>query len=417
MVLRIPQGASAEVFASNGCIGCHSVSADGSHLIAQLVPGNGQGYELVAGGGANPPATAAGPRGAYGAMYPDGSAYLAMGGQIDVARSIMTQGQGAVDAATLYDIATGAVIASKGIPAGALMPMFSPDGSLLVFNDYAIAKGDGLAFMKYDVKTHTASDYKMLMQDSEASRPGWPFILPDNKAVIFLRTESMNFSGDSVGLGGGMTGGFGAMPATTTGPVSDLYIADLATSQVTLLARAAGFNTPDDAAKDATYLPFGADEVHRNYYPTVSPVAAGGYFWLFFDSYRHYGNLGKHRQLWGAAIEIRGDGSYVSDVSHPAFYLPGQELATGNHRAFASLDPCKKDGDKCSSGIDCCGGFCYLPDSDTEFIEPVGSCNPPMNKCAKTDERCLSDSDCCPPEPGEPRNTCIAGFCAYINLQ
>ena len=95
IVLRIPQGGKAEVFASTGCIGCHSVSADGSNLNAQLVPGNGQGYELVAGGGANPAATVAGPRAAYGAMYPDGSAYLAMGGQIDVARSVMTQGQGA----------------------------------------------------------------------------------------------------------------------------------------------------------------------------------------------------------------------------------------------------------------------------------------------------------------------------------
>jgi hypothetical protein len=28
-----------------------------------------------------------------------------------------------------------------------------------------------------------------------------------------------------------------------------------------------------------------------NYYPTVSPVAAGGYFWAFFTSRRTYGNV------------------------------------------------------------------------------------------------------------------------------
>jgi hypothetical protein len=418
IVLRIPQGGQAEVFASMGCIGCHSVSADGSNLIAQLVPGNGQGYELVAGGGANPPATVAGPRAAYGAMYPDGSAYLAMGGQIDVARSLMTQGQGALTEATVYDTTTGQAIASKGIPVGSLMPMFSPDGTLLAFNDYAIGMAAGLAVMKYDVKTHTASDYKMLMKDSGKTRPAWPFILPDNDAVIFLRTESMNFSGDSVGLGGQMGGAFGgAMPAAAAGPASDLYIADRATGMVTLLAKAMGFDKPENAVANTTYLPFGVDDLHRNYYPTVSPVAAGGYFWVFFDSYRHYGNLGKLRQLWGAAIEIQADGSYVTDVSHPPFYLPGQELGTGNHRAFASLDPCKKDGDKCSSGIDCCGGRCYLPDSDAEFVEPIGSCTPPKDECAKTNERCVTDSDCCPPEPGEPKNSCIAGFCAYLNLQ
>jgi len=76
----------------------------------------------------------------------------------------------------------------------------------------------------------------------------------------------------------------------------------------------------------------------------VSPVAAGGYFWVFFDSLRHYGNLGLQRQLWGAAVEISATGDYTVDRSAPAFYLPGQELGTGNHRAFAALDPCKMDG-------------------------------------------------------------------------
>jgi len=145
----------------------------------------------------------------------------------------------------------------------------------------------------------------------------------------------------------------------------------------------------------------------------LSPVAAGGYFWVFFDSIRHYGVLGTGRQLWGAAIDISPDGTYTTDLSHPAFYLPGQEYGTGNHRAFAALDPCRKDGDSCTSGIDCCGGFCYF-DGPEELVDPVGSCTPKMTTCAKRDERCLSDADCCPPEAGEPANTCIAGFCAFI---
>jgi hypothetical protein len=174
-----------------------------------------------------------------------------------------------------------------------------------------------------------------------------------------------------------------------------------------------GYNTPADAASGTTYLPFGTEELHHNYFPTVSPVAAGGYFWVFFDSIRHYGVLGSQRQLWGAALDIQPDGTYKLDPSYPAFYLPGQELNTGNHRAFAALDPCKKDGDKCTSGIDCCGGFCYI-DAPQELIDPVGSCTPKMNMCAKRDERCKSDSDCCPPQPGEPANTCIAGFCAFV---
>jgi hypothetical protein len=165
-----------------------------------------------------------------------------------------------------------------------------------------------------------------------------------------------------------------------------------------------GFRSPDDAQVEDTYLPFGAEELHHNYFPTVSPVAAGGYFWLFFDAMRHYGNQGMQRQLWGAAIDIAPDGTYSADPSHPAFYLPGQEFGTGNHRAFAALDPCKKDGDSCTTGIDCCGGFC------TDGVCGV----PEVPRCSETDEACTSDADCCPPAPGEPANSCIAGFCAFI---
>lgn len=122
------------------------------------------------------------------------------------------------------------------------------------------------------------------------------------------------------------------------------------------------------------------------------------------------------RQLWGAALDIHADGSYTSDPSHPAFYLPGQEFGAGNHRAFAALDPCKKNGDTCTSGIDCCGGSCVFPAMPQEFVDPVGTCSPQMNMCAKRHEKCHTDADCCLPEPGQQPNSCIAGFCAFIPL-
>jgi hypothetical protein len=165
--------------------------------------------------------------------------------------------------------------------------------------------------------------------------------------------------------------------------------------------------------QNASYLPFGQEDLHHAYYPTVSPVASGGYFWVFFDSIRHYGVLGLQRQLWGAAIEIAADGTYTRDPSHPAFYVSGQEFGTGNHRAFAALDPCRKDGDTCTSGVDCCGGFCYI-ESATELVEPTGTCSPERRECSNKDERCTTDLDCClPPEP-QPPYSCIAGFCAYV---
>jgi hypothetical protein len=245
-----------------------------------------------------------------------------------------------------------------------------------------------------------------MVHTDSAMYPGWPFFLPDNQGVVFVRTTSGKFSGEGAGLGG---------RPLTGGPPSDLHMLDLDTGTPVLLARAMGFHTTADAATEATYLPYGAEDVHRSYFPTVVPVAAGGYFWVFFDSVRHYGNLGLQRQIWGAAIEISADGDYSVDRSFPAFYLPGQEFGTGNHRAFAALDPCKQDGGACTAGSDCCGGFCHVEETQSEFgSEPIGSCTAEVPMCARTGERCTSSADCCPPGPGEPVNSCIAGYCAFI---
>jgi hypothetical protein len=409
-VLRIPPSGKAEIFLSGNCNGCHSVSADGSRLLAQInLLSNGSAFQLMSNSGPNPPgATNAGPRGAYGALYPDGSKYLATSVQMEVARANLAQGIGGSPDAALYDSTSGAVVPNTGIPTGALMPMFSPDGTRLAFNDFAIEMGRGLVIMNYDTKTDTASGYKMVAKEADPMRPSWPFVLPDNGGVIYARTDSADFSG----------GGAGLLGALIPGPFSELQIADVETGKVTVLAKAMGYATEQAAASGMTYLPFGAEELSHNYFPTVSPVAAGGYFWVFFDAVRHYGNQGLQRQLWGSAVDISPDGKYLSDPSHPAFYLPGQEFGTGNHRAFAALDPCKRDGDTCSTGIDCCGGFCKIPEgTNNEFGQAIGMCSSDVPMCAKRDERCLKDSDCCPPTGSDPPNVCIAGFCAFVELK
>jgi hypothetical protein len=404
-VLRIPAGGTAELFISKNCNGCHSVSANGERMLSQTLGVGGSSFDLTA-GLPNPTGVAAGPRTSFAALYPDGSRYLSGSVEIEVARARGTQGPGGKNAATLYDTATGAEIPGSGVPTGALMPTFSPDGTQLVFNDNALDKAHGLALMSYDTANDLASKYRPLTQETAPLRPAWPFFLPDGKAIVYVRTDSQDFSGNGAGIGGNLHG-----------PVSDLQIVDIASGQSIALARAGGFDSQADADRGRTYLPYGTEEVHHSYFPTVSPVAAGGYFWLFFDSVRHYGNQGVQRQLWGAAIDIRADGKYTIDPSHPAFYLPGQEFGTGNHRAFAALDACKKDGDKCTSGIDCCGGACTFPDPTAELVEPVGMCGrPPVNSCAKRDERCKADGDCCPPQAGAQPDFCIAGFCAQISI-
>jgi hypothetical protein len=239
-----------------------------------------------------------------------------------------------------------------------------------------------------------------------AVRPAWPFLLPDNHGVVFIRTDDADFTGNGAGV-------ITEIQPDASVPFAELSIIDVASKTVTLLAKAMGYNTPADAANNMTYLPFGAEDLHHAYYPTVSPVGAGGYFWVFFDSVRHYGNTGLQRQLWGAAIEISADGTYTRDPSHPAFYVSGQEFGTGNHRAFAALDPCRNDGEKCSSGVDCCGGFCYL-DNNPELVEPTGTCSPKKMECARRDDRCSAASDCCTTGPTEAALVCIAGFCTQV---
>ncbi|HEY6880408.1 MAG TPA: hypothetical protein VI299_20430, partial [Polyangiales bacterium] len=295
----------------------------------------------------------------------------------------------------LFETDSGNAIMNSGIPSSAMMPTFSADGTRIVFNDYTQGNGRTISVMDYDSQGRRASNERVLYNGRDYL--GWPFMLPDNGAAVFTSGASTNFSGNGVGING-----FAAR-----GPNSDLMIADAETGKATLLARAMGFNDVDAASREETYLPFGAEELHQSYYPTVSPVASGGYFWLFFDSVRHYGNLGVQRALWGAAIAIPAtggeyqdpDGRYATDPSYPAFYLPGQELDAANHRAFTALDPCQGDGQSCETGVDCCSGHCN-----------GGVCGPKTG-CAATDDACSSNGDCC-----EGAGSCIGGYCSVLLL-
>jgi hypothetical protein len=323
--------------------------------------------------------------------------------------------------AALHDAVTGQVISNTGIPTTAAMPMFSPDGRLLAFNDSSIDNAHGLAVMNYDVMQDKATGYMPIAKEEDTSantKPGWPSFLPDDKGVVFVRTDAPGFT---AGLLGGQEATLNAnTPGSTvdigsTLPHADLYIVDLKTGTKTLLAKAMGFNTQADADHDATYLPFGSADLHHNYIPSVSPVAQGGYFWVFFDSLRHFGHLGVQRQLWVTAIDIQADGSYTKDVSHPPFYLPGQSFGIGNHRAFATLDACGTGA--CTTGIDCCPGTtCGIPQGAAinQFGASVGACAPPPpeHTCANLNERCTSQADCC-----DVGNYCINGFCAFVELK
>jgi hypothetical protein len=155
----------------------------------------------------------------------------------------------------------------------------------------------------------------------------------------------------------------------------------------------------------------------RNYEPTALPVAAGGYYWAVFTSRRSYGNTidnsdPQHnpptlspKKLWVTAVDINGVAE--TDWSHPAFYLPGQELAAGNIRGFWALPPCEGNGSSCQSGTECCNGFCREVQGDAG---PTFACVAPPSGCANIDEKCTTTTDCC--GAGQAGVLCIGGFCA-----
>ena len=380
------------------CISCHSVSASGSMIVAQhhSYPGglvDSDSYNLLT----NPMPVATTPTAktttddwGFSAVFPDGSRILT-DGQPGTTGGLFPAGPGdnpgmeGPKASQMYDPSTGNTIAFTGLSGQhAMMPSFSPDGTKVVFNDADNGAGHTLVVMDFDKGTNTFSNVKQIFKDTNAY-PAWPFFTPDSTQVVFIVDSSSNFASTTD-------------PPGNTVASADLYITDVASAVAHQLGAANGQNS-----NGSTYLPYPGRDEHLNFYPTVSPVATGGYFWVFFTSRRNYGNTlvdandgPASKKLWVSAISIGATPG--SDASHPAFYLPGQELASGNIRAFATLSPCKQNGNSCSSGLDCCGGACN-----------GGTCGAPMG-CSHAEEKCTTAADCCSGQGLQ----CINGYCSQV---
>ena len=131
----LPGKATPDVFVSSPnpgqtCVGCHSVSADGSRMVAELhvQPGAAEGasssYDLSSPGmGVNPPPLQSNlKRAGFSALYPDGSVYLTTG-RVVPGPFAATPGQPVGNVAgtfgpetsKLYDTNTGMEITNSGV--------------------------------------------------------------------------------------------------------------------------------------------------------------------------------------------------------------------------------------------------------------------------------------------------------------
>ena len=429
-----PVNGSGNPSDDSGCRVCHVVSSKGRWLITQSEQGNpGDGrsflYDLtqtnIQGSVVQIPQ-----EGVFGwaAMTSDGAFALTNTINPSSSNPAITNSSGGSATSSFWQFGptpTSATMSGLPIPVSAGYPSFSPDDTKFAYIDVLGKTQDvqgALMVADYNASTHAFTNLKKLIAPAAGQRIGYPVFLPDNSGIVF-ETETRSSQGDSVMV-------------TRKGARSELWWTSLGANST-----AQRLDWLNGKAGGASYLPIlpnnhgiagasdpgssynetGLDDTTLDYEPTVLPIVSGGYAWVVLTSRRAYGNQlvsvpwrswpadydstnldqAPTKKLWVAAIDLNAPAG--TDPSHPAFYLPAQEILAGNSRGFWVLDPCKGDGTSCETGDQCCNGYCE-PGSDGGLI---CANTPPTTNCSAPQEKCTTAADCC-----DQANSCVNGFCA-----
>lgn len=408
-----PGAGATPVPVSKGvCMGCHSVSADGTTMVTTIEDpsapsaapyGNWTGNRAWASWALPDDAKKAPERttlttksGGNSALTPDGK-YVVFGGRAVPA----TAGSKFI---TLGVTATGAVIADSGLDDlmlsgannGVMMPAFSVDGKKLALVEAGGDLSDNviptpsvrIVTVDFD-QASTKFDASSLKEVVKASslptgndQLGYPAFSPDGSYIAY---HTGKFS----------TGCHPNDCVDATADSGELWVSPTAGGDP---IRLAAINEP----------PLAADHNSQRE-PTFCPVSRGGYSWVVFTSMRNWGNkitgtnINGKRRLWVAAVDSKLG---TVDPSHPAFYVEGQDDETPNMRGFWALAKCietpkaPEPGPSCTANFECCSGFCV----DGQCVDKTSL------SCAGVGDDCESAADCCNKGSVE----CVSGKCGIV---
>lgn len=324
-------GQTAETYLSNAnagslvCVGCHVLSRDGRFIAVGLdFPGSvykafnvATRKEMFAQNG-----------GSFFTFSPDGTQMMVSGGTNISWRNT----------------ANGTPIVDNLVPEGT-MPDWSADGASVVYvkpGDPAVINQPGASKGALEVIKETGTTWGAPTELVPYQAPinnYYPTFSPDSAWVLFNRSPSGHNSfgdTDSQGNSSGVPDG-----------------------QLWLVAAAGGPPRRLDAVKTAT----DSYDSWPKWHPTAQTYRGNKLMWFTFSSKRAYGLRtaeGANAQIWMAAFDP-DKAAQGLDPSYPPFWLPFQEMTSGNHIAqwvtTVERQPCGDPG-TCAAGEECSEGRC-----------------------------------------------------------
>lgn len=306
---------------SDACVGCHTLSRDGSRIVASQGGQNKGRLVYIKDLSADPTApdfiTMNGDndnRIQFASFSPEADRFVAIYGDTRApARNTLW----------FHDGTTGARIMDESfvLPWEPDHPEWSPDGETIavtrvgIHNTSQRPRHCGIEILKSEPGSATGWSEPMTVIPIAAGLSRYnPSFVPDSSLFVF--SESVCPGGDEEhdacdGDADPSAKTWAALPEAGATPV--------------LLARGAAPGVRDEGAVDLT------DTFPRSA-PFESEYASDRVYWVTVSSKRRAGlhNTSKHQLLWMFAIDPKKIKA-GEDGSYPAFYLPFQDLDTSNH--------------------------------------------------------------------------------------